>query len=212
MPRILKDPEVRKNEIMDTAWELFNSKGYEKTSVLDILEKAGIAKGTLYYYFKSKEEILDAVINRTLDEGAARLEVIISGNSMNAVEKIKAVVLNGLKETESEEHVLEYLHREENSIMHLKLLVQTIYKFTPVISKIIDQGIEEGLFKTRYPVQVTEFVMVISSFLLDPSIFPWSKEQYMLKLKALEDMLETMLRCGEGTFGFMSEVIEGNIF
>lgn len=212
MPRILKDPEVRKSEIMDTAWELFNSKGYEKTSVLDILEKAGIAKGTLYYYFKSKEEILDAVIDRALDEGAARLEGIIGDKSMNAVEKIKAVVLNGLKETESEEQVLEYLHREENSIMHLKLLVQTIYKFTPVISKIIGQGIEEGLFKTRYPVQVTEFVMVISSFLLDPSIFPWSKEQYVLKLKALEDMLETMLRCGEGTFSFMSEVVGGNIF
>ena len=62
--RIVKEAEIRKNEILDTAEKLFISKGYEKTSTTDILNEIGIARGTLYYHFKSKEDILIAMIDR----------------------------------------------------------------------------------------------------------------------------------------------------
>ena len=53
--RIVKEHEERKNEILDTAEILFEEKGYDKCSVNDILNRIGIAKGTFYHYFKSKE-------------------------------------------------------------------------------------------------------------------------------------------------------------
>jgi AcrR family transcriptional regulator len=62
--RIVKEAKERKNEILDAAEELFAAKGYEETSTGDILDRVGIARGTLYYHFKSKEDILDALIER----------------------------------------------------------------------------------------------------------------------------------------------------
>ena len=65
--RIIKEAEERKNEILDVAGKLFGEKGYDATSTNDILKEIGIAKGTLYYHFKSKEDILDAMIERITD-------------------------------------------------------------------------------------------------------------------------------------------------
>ena len=62
--RTVKEPEIRKNEILDAADTLFARKGFDNTSTGDILEMVGIARGTLYYHFKSKEDILDALIER----------------------------------------------------------------------------------------------------------------------------------------------------
>ena len=62
--RIVKEAQERKNEILDVAGRLFAQKGYDSTSTNDILEEIGIARGTLYYHFKSKEDILDAMFDR----------------------------------------------------------------------------------------------------------------------------------------------------
>ena len=56
--RTVKNAEERRNEILDAAAELFKQKGFDGTSTGDILEKVGIARGTLYYHFKSKEDIM----------------------------------------------------------------------------------------------------------------------------------------------------------
>ena len=66
--RTIKEAEVRKNEILDVAEKLFAVKGFDGTSTNEILEKTGIARGTLYYHFKSKEDILDGVIIRMIDQ------------------------------------------------------------------------------------------------------------------------------------------------
>lgn len=62
--RVVKEAEERKNEILDVAERLFGTKGFDNTSTNDILNEIGIARGTLYYHFKSKEDILDAMIDR----------------------------------------------------------------------------------------------------------------------------------------------------
>lgn len=80
--RTVKEYEERRNEILDTAEKLFVSKGYMKTTVNDILREIGIAKGTFYHYFKSKEEVMDAIITRIVNAdvvAAKRLpQVLIS--------------------------------------------------------------------------------------------------------------------------------------
>ena len=62
--RIVKTAEERKNEILDVAEELFAEKGYDNASTNDIIARIGIARGTLYHHFSSKEEILDAIVDR----------------------------------------------------------------------------------------------------------------------------------------------------
>jgi AcrR family transcriptional regulator len=64
--RVVKEAEERRNEILDAADELFGQKGFDGSSTNDILEKVGIARGTLYYHFKSKKDIMDALISATI--------------------------------------------------------------------------------------------------------------------------------------------------
>ena len=65
--RIVKAHDERKNEIIDTAQNLFMTKGYSTCSVAEIIDAIGIAKGTFYHYFKSKEEVLDAIVDKGTD-------------------------------------------------------------------------------------------------------------------------------------------------
>ena len=64
MSRIAKEHQQRKNEILDTAQRLFYSQGYENTSVANVIDAIGIAKGTFYHYFKSKAELPGQIVDR----------------------------------------------------------------------------------------------------------------------------------------------------
>ncbi|MCL2318498.1 MAG: TetR/AcrR family transcriptional regulator, partial [Treponema sp.] len=72
--RIVKEPEIRKNEILDAAEKLFGHKGYGSATINDILGMVNIAKGTFYYYFKSKEDVLDALVERRIRIGLEKAE------------------------------------------------------------------------------------------------------------------------------------------
>ncbi|MBP2643092.1 MAG: TetR family transcriptional regulator [Firmicutes bacterium] len=204
MARVLKEPEERKNEIMDAAQNLFESKGYEETSVNDIIQKVGIAKGTFYYYFKSKEEIMDAVVDREMDIQLQHIMKIIDDKSCNALIKLKNIIRDNVKRYSRRIELLGYLHKKENIVMHQKSLVQSVKKFAPVLSKIIQQGIDEKLFNTRYPLEVTEFLLVGMNFMFDPSIFSWSNEEYATRMEAFAEVLENTLIVQKGEFSFLN--------
>ncbi len=203
MTRVLKEPEERRAEIMDVAQELFQAKGYEATTISDILEKAGIARGTFYYYFKSKDEIMDAVIERRIGEQNQALIPIVDNDNLDAVAKIRQIIVETRKMNLENKDILEYLHQPENIVMHQKSLVQGVRKFTPLVTQIIRQGIDEGQFHTEYPMELTEFLLVGMNFLFDPSIFPRSQEEYLARMRALTDILETTLRAQKGSFDFL---------
>lgn len=88
MIRVTKSASERRNEILDTAESLFSEKGYEKTSTTDITKKMGVAQGTLYYYFKSKEALANALIDRQLKGIKQEFTEVIYNETLTAYEKI----------------------------------------------------------------------------------------------------------------------------
>jgi AcrR family transcriptional regulator len=74
--RTVLDRETRRQQILEAATTVFAKKGYRHTSVADIIEAAGIARGTFYLYFQSKEEIFLALIDRWFEELTGRLEEV----------------------------------------------------------------------------------------------------------------------------------------
>lgn len=193
MPRITKNPEERRNEILDAAMELFAIKGYEHTSVSDIVKKVGVAQGTFYYYFNSKEDIAKAAHDRSLSARLDYVKSIVADQRLSAVEKLQNVLLQGFPAPETDKAILDYLHDESNSVLHQKFLVAKISSFTPYLTAIVEQGIDEGVFQLEHPREVTEFLLVGMSFLFDPSFFRWSGEEVKKKLLALEAIVDSLL-------------------
>ena len=92
MKRIVKAPDVRRLEIMRAAEKLFKKEGYAKTSVESIIKKVGIAKGTFYYYFKAKDEILKALVEQVGKEMEAYYYSVIELNNLTAIEKFQLMI------------------------------------------------------------------------------------------------------------------------
>ena len=191
--RIVKKHNERKQEIIDTALKIFIRKGYEKSSVNDILREIGIAKGTFYHYFKAKEEVLDAIIADTTRTIVNKIKGIIADNFLNPEDKL----LNAFSEMriapDMGEKFLSDIHKPENVLMHQKILTSSIKAFVPLMVEIVEEGIEQGKFISQYPKEYMEIVLCSGIILLDDGIFERTEEEKMRLLAALISSLEKML-------------------
>lgn len=209
--RNIKKPEERRNEILDTSEMLFASQGYTQTTINDILTAIGIAKGTFYYYFKSKEEVMDAIIDRFITSGVEAAQVVASNPTLTAPEKIFHIVMEQNSDTPRKEQMIEQLHQINNAEMHQKSLVETITRLTPVLTVVVEDGIREGAFATPYPRESVEFLLASSQFLFDEGLFHWQPEELLKKAQAFVYVMETILGAAPGTFHFITQLLSGPI-
>ncbi|MEK3722622.1 TetR/AcrR family transcriptional regulator [Paenibacillus sp. FSL H8-0034] len=192
MPRISKDPEVRRNEILDVAMELFKIKGFEHTSVSDIVKKMGVAQGTFYYYFNSKEEVVNAACERTLLSRFADVKSTTENAGLTAFEKLSKIILEAAP-TPQEQTVLDYLHDASNITLHQKWKVAEIKALIPYVAEIVRQGVKAGEFSIKQPEEAAEFLLVGAAFWLDDGIFKWSDEEVATKRNALRWIFDQLL-------------------
>lgn len=192
----------KKKIILDAMRELFKEGKAGTASVSDIAKKAGIAKGGMYYYFRSKEEVLDALVMREYADIIQACSELVGQSNGNAIQKLE-LLLKTYRSSYVDTSLDEYLHMPQNAAIHQKSLAQILSSLSQIVSHIIEQGIHEGIFSCEYPQEYSEILMSVFTFLLDPGIFAWTGEQYSMKLKALADMLEKGLGTFKGSFGFL---------
>ncbi|HHQ8914742.1 TPA: TetR/AcrR family transcriptional regulator [Bacillus cereus] len=206
--RIIKEYEERRKEILETAERLFLTKGYTKTTVNDILKEIGIAKGTFYHYFKSKEEVMDEIIMRIIKEDVAKAKVIVSNPNIPVLEKLFRVLMEqSPKSGDVKDKMIEQFHQPNNAEMHQKSLVQSIIHLSPVLTEILEQGIEEGIFSTSYPQETIELLLSSAQVIFDEGLFQWKTEEMMRRVKAYIKMMEVSVGAKEGSFNYMLEVL-----
>lgn len=198
--RIVKEHDERRNEIIDTAARLFGEKGYEKCSVNDILNAIGIAKGTFYHYFKSKEEVLDAVIDRTTEMIVERVRMVAENVALAPEDKLLQVFMSMKVENQMEEALLEEMHKSENALMHQKSLVSSVKALVPILTEVVEEGIRKGEFVCEYPSEYMQIFMTSAVTLMDDGIFQIEPERKRMLLVALISNLETMLGVPAGKF------------
>ncbi|MDF2587580.1 MAG: TetR family transcriptional regulator [Anaerocolumna sp.] len=198
--KITKEYTERRNEILDAAGRLFSIKGYDKCTVNDILDAVGIAKGTFYYYFKSKEEVLDAIIERVTELVVSRAEEVAMNQELTPVMKLLHIILSMRVESEVDNNIMEELHKPENALMHQKSLSLMVTRVTPILSKVVQDGIEKGIFKSDFPTQYMQIFLTSSITLLDDGIFQVKPEEQQMTLRALVALLEKMLGVTDETF------------
>ena len=197
--RISKEYDERKNEILDTAERLFHTKGYEKTTINDILKEVNIAKGTFYYYFKSKEEVMDALIERVSLIAMEKVQKVAETEGMDPQEKMLHMFLAMRMEGPEEEQMLDDLHRPENALMHQKSLNYIVVNIAPLLAQVVKQGVDQGIWKCPYPLEYMKIFLAASTTLMDDGIFEQDEKSQMEILTALLSLLETMLKAPEGS-------------
>ncbi|GAB6550917.1 MULTISPECIES: TetR/AcrR family transcriptional regulator [Bacillus] len=206
--RIVKEYEERRKEILETAERLFITKGYTKTTVNDILKEIGIAKGTFYHYFKSKEEVMDEIIMRIIKDDVAKAKVIVSNPNIPVLEKLFRVLMEqSPKSGDVKDKMIEQFHQPNNAEMHQKSIVQSIIHLSPVLAEILEQGIDEGVFSTPYPQETIELLLSSAQVIFDEGLFEWQPEEMMRRVKAYIKMMEVSVGAKEGSFDYMVEVL-----
>jgi AcrR family transcriptional regulator len=204
MARIVKKAEIRRQEIVAAARQLFQTKEYEKTTMQDVMDQLGIAKGTIYHYFKSKEELLEAVVENIVEDDIASKQIIVKEISGNALEKIRTLIRAGSMADNNAE-ILGHLHHPGNLGMHIRQLAVTLMRQAPLYGALIRQGCEEGLFQTEHPLECAEFILTAVQFLTDMGIHPWTQEDLIRRAMAFPPMIESLLKARQGSFQFMLE-------
>ena len=196
--RDVKDPEIRRAEIMDAAMLLFMEKGYANTTTQDIVDKVNISRGLLYYHFKNKEDILYCLVERYSEKLLRDIYVIVNDDDKTAIEKIRAFIDATIISTDNVSaegtELQKTVDLEENRYMLDKLSHKLIEKLTIYFERIINQGISEKVFSVKYPSETAEFLMTAYVFVSNNiGIITSKKKPVKDYLNAFKIMLEQNL-------------------
>ncbi len=197
----------RKLEIINVAEKLFMTQGYRETTVRDILDKIGIAKGTFYHYFKSKEEVMNLSITLMIEKGVEKAKVIANNKNLSVHEKFLKIIMAQKLDDNTKKEMIPELHKVTNAIMHQKSLEEIVKKLTPILVEVIKQGINEGIFYTPYPKETIEFLLV-SSHIFDKGTFDLDQNEMIKRVKAFIHIMEVTLGAKKGSFTYMSKVFK----
>ena len=196
----MKKGEKRKKELLKIAYDMFLTQGYENTSVDEIIEKAQIAKGTYYYHFQSKEQMLEEVIDMMIDSETKIAKQIITMD-ISVPQKI-VMILTSMKPTEAEQPIKNALFQPENVLMHHKVRQKLINILTPILSEVIKEGVDEGIFECDNIPERVKMLLIISDGTFNEGTF---SEQ---DISVFIDMTEKLLGAEKGTMSFIYGLID----
>ena len=196
--RVVKEAKERRNEILDAAEELFVTKGYDKTSTNDILERIGIARGTLYYHFKSKEDILNAMIERINEALIAKVRVIASDTKIPVIDRIVMTIAGLNVESDIGKEIIDQVHKPQNALMHQKMQKNLVEGVAPVLVGLLEEGNAQGVFHVKYPAQTVEMFIIYSVTVFDDD-YEVQGEGAENRIKAFLYNMEQLLGAEEGS-------------
>ncbi len=170
MIRVTKDPEIRQAELMDAAQELFILLGYQQTTVSTIVKKVGVAQGTFYYYFASKEAILEAIFARHVTTMLLEVETFYSDKN-TVLEKLQLFFNLFYKICYCDKPGLigKILYKEKQGLLINRLWRQMLLTTQPIFKRILEQGNKEGLTNVIHMDETFSFFAGIMAALLEAS-------------------------------------------
>lgn len=161
MTRVVKDPEERRKELIDTAERLFVTAGYDQTAISDIVREVNVSQGAYYYYFDSKEDVLVAILERNIAIMEAALKQIANRNDLDEAAKLDAMINQFVSLTVSGKKILNYIHQENNATLKKKLTkIKSFSRIAPLMAEVISKGAEKGCFDVSRPLE-TSYLLVI---------------------------------------------------
>ena len=204
--RVSLPPEERKEEIINAAEKLFYEKGYSKVTINDIIKDLGIVKGTFYYHFKNKKEVRDIIINRYLEEEIKHLNQI-NESELSALEKLSNMIFGIINLINNEDKVMHDVYSRNPEILQ-ELVTKRMNHFGPLITDLVDYGIEERVFKPPYYEEAIQFLLINMSIiipLIHYTLAFWDEDKAVLRLNTIIHSSELVLGAEKGSLDFISD-------
>jgi AcrR family transcriptional regulator len=224
MPRIVKDAEVRRDELLDTALQLFLEHGYERTTVEQITEAVGVAKGTFYHYFGTKQDLLEELVRRWSDELFEQIEAALAETNGSALERFQVLVTVSSQAKLGRKHetlmLTRSLYIDDNRMLISRLRNGWIERTRPIVHSIVKQGCAEGVFDMPDPAAMTEvwlslwfdYGMEVSQVFFEAQDDPTRVDDLVAAMKALVLAEERILGAAPGSLGMDVEPALRGIF
>lgn len=193
MARPPQDPQIRINEILDTAKYLFSSKGYFGTTVSDIAKKMGVTQGMFYYYFKSKEEILEELLKRQTAILVSEVREMTYSSFLPS-EKLgllTGIIIKSIRAQGME--LLDTVYHEKNLHIKNKLIQEVTGLLTPWGLKILEEGQRCGEFKVEHPPTSWSFILLVNEFLIDALYEKIADDLLELRVRLAESLIERVV-------------------
>lgn len=203
-----RDASLRKQEIMETALKMFIEKGYEKTTTNDILKALNLSRGGLYHHFESKEAILDTAIKELFLSELTRIAKMIESDTITAPEKLKYLIETEIPTQPMLEDIKNIVLTKDNPTLIMHLLKIKLEVVTPLFTKIIEQGIGEGVFDCKYPDEVSKISVILSTLLFTDTMITMTVEEANRMITVFQNTAEVMVGAKPGTFDFMKHSIK----
>ena len=165
--RVLKAPAVRRAELIDCAQRLFLTRGYERTTINDVIAAAGLSKGAFYHHFRSKEDMLEAISDRFARESLGFTEELQANQTLNALQRLN--LLMSLGRDWKREHIAELkavfttLLYPENVVLYHRIVGAVSAVLAPALTAIIERGVAELVFDVGDPGLVAEILLGLSN-------------------------------------------------
>jgi len=191
----------RKQELLKIAYNMFLTKGYDNTSIDDIINEAKIAKGTYYYYFESKEATLEEVINMMINEEVESAKGIVN-MPISIPEKLVGVITS-LRPKIDEQEIQNTLNKKQNIVMHEKINNRIMEEAIPLLEQIVNEGIQSNIFNCNHIKERIRMLLIMSNELFDSDKFNINDVEVFI------DTAEKMLGAKEGTLEFIKMLIGG---
>lgn len=187
-----KYPEQTVDLILDVAFRLFMEKGYEHTSIQDIIDNlGGLSKGAIYHHFKSKEDILIAVLSRMTAESNQNLAAIRDRSDMSGKEKLKTIFKESLLRSVQSDIFTVMPKLGDSPQLVYSMLRDSVEESAPLFIKpIIEQGIADGTIQAEHAAALAELIVLAANIWLNPMIFNSSVEETYRKVKVFDQMLQ----------------------
>lgn len=211
MKRIAKAPDERRTELIEAAQKLFYEQGYERTSVKDIVNAVGVAKGLFYYYFESKAAVLTAIADEMQEQAMAFMRPIVADETLNAIPKWNQAfsIVNSWKLARKDEMIamVRLLQSDQNVLLRTKLQERSLALLAPELAMIIVQGVREGVFDTPFGAESAAIVLGIfqtvrnplTDVLLNPADYDDPAQTMWREITAVQTAIERVLGAAAGT-------------
>ncbi|WP_027701167.1 TetR/AcrR family transcriptional regulator [Metaclostridioides mangenotii] len=192
MSRVVKKPEIRKDELLDAAERLFVEKGYENTSVKDIYAEVNGSFGMFYHHFKSKEEVLEEVNKKMAARRFEPIKSIIVDGDLPGIEKLRKVLSLAIISAEQEvtnHSSNSYQKNPQLLVMHMH---DTLGIASDLLSGVIEDGIKDGTIQTERPHELSQMILLFLNVWVNPWIYQWSPEKLRNIFVFMKDIFDKM--------------------